>query len=229
MVIKNDLLIGAWGWSDSGCCAGYYPDDMPKDWQLCYYSNQHRAVLLPEDTWRSADENELAQWQEDTDPGFVFVPALGSGALDEVSQSQLPDWPAMKRLNQQIGCLLAIPSAAQLDQLQWLEPLQAGAALCVQLPEAIEADPQRRNRAVEQLCEAGVSVMWDTRTVSEPESCGDWLLAIADTHEPAQLRNLIESLGQWMSPDRHAILLFTGEQAPQAAEQARTVAELMGI
>jgi hypothetical protein len=71
--------------------------------------------------------------------------------------------------------------------------------------------------------------MWDTRTVSEPESCGDWLLAIADTHEPAQLRNLIESLGQWMSPDRHAILLFTGEQAPQAAEQARTVAELMGI
>ena len=229
MEIANDLLIGTWGWSGSGCCAGYYPDDMPEDWQLCYFSNQHRAVLLPEETWRSADDSELEQWLEDTDPGFVFVPAFGPDALDVVSQGQLPDWPAIKRLKQQTGCLLAMPSVMQLDQLQWLEPLQASTALCVQLPEAIEADPQLRDRVAEQLCQAGVSVLWDTRTASEPESCGDWLLAIAEAQEPAQLRNLIENLGQWMSPDRHAVLLFVGEQAPQAAEQARTLAELMGI
>lgn len=229
METVNDLLIGAWGWSDSGCCAGYYPDDMPEDWQLCYYSNLHRAVLLPEYSWHRAVDSELEQWLEDTDPGFVFVPAIGPDLLDKVSRGRLPDWPAMKRLKDQIGCLLAMPSTAQLDMLQWLEPLRATGPLCVQLPEAVEADPRLRNRLAKQLCEAGVSVVWDTRTVSQPEPCGDWLLAIADGQEPARLRSLIESLGQWMSSDRHAVLLFTGELAPQAAEHARTLAELMGV
>ncbi len=227
MEIVNDLLIGTWGWSDNGCCTGYYPDDMPRDWQLCYYSNLHRTVILPEDVWHHADDSDLEQWLEDTDPGFVFVPAIGPAELDEISNGRLPDWSAIETLKDRIGCLLAMPSAAQLDTLQWLEPLKTNIPLAVWLPETIEAD--LRDKAVKRLCQAGASVLWDTRTASQPEICGDWLLAIAEAQEPAKLRSLIERLGQWMSPDKHAVLVFTGQQAPQTAEQARTLAELMGI
>ncbi|MBE9516322.1 MAG: hypothetical protein IME93_05040 [Proteobacteria bacterium] len=234
MTTSNELLIGAWGWSGewsgSGGCSGYYSDEMPEDWQLCYYSNLHRAVLLPEEVWRKADADVVGQWLEDTDPEFVFVPAVGAVVLDEIAGGGSSDWPAMAQLQQQIGCLLAMPTARQLQQPQWLKPLRAGRALCIQLPETIAGDISSRSRALEQICQAGASVLWDTRTEPKPEACGDWLIAIADTQEASNQRTIIEQLGQWMSDDdRHAVLLFTGEQAPQAAEQARTLAELMGI
>lgn len=224
-----ELLIGTDGWSGSGSCAGYYPDDMPEDWQLCYFSNIHRTVLLPESQWQAADETDVEQWQEDTDPDFMFIPEMAEGALSHVLDSGRAAWPVLDSIGSQIACLLAAPSVSQLHQLQWLAPLLSLHSVCVQLPESLHPDSREYGGTVESICQAGASVAWDTRRAAEPETGGAFLVAVSDELDAAGQRQIIEKLSQWMAGDRRAALLFTGKRAPYAAEQARTLAELMMV
>ncbi len=221
-----ELLIGTDGWS--GNDSRYYPDDMPEDWRLCYFSNIHRCVLLPESDWLHAAAEEVEQWQEDTDSGFMFIPELGEAALSRVAESGIADWPALQLLQQQVPCLLARPRLTQL-QLQWLPPLLAFKPLCVQLPDECETGSQYYNSIVTRICDAGASVLWHAGRQQEPVSCGRFLVALAETGDAATQRGIIEAMSRWMRPDRQAALLFCGRRAPYAAEQARTLAELMMV
>lgn len=45
----ENLSIGAVNWTHAKWQGGYYPDDMPTEWQLDFYSNQFNSVLLPID------------------------------------------------------------------------------------------------------------------------------------------------------------------------------------
>ena len=64
-----DFLTGCYGWRDQSD----YPDDLPPDWQLCYYSNELRSVIIPASNWAHCDQQQLEQWLQDTDDGFRFV------------------------------------------------------------------------------------------------------------------------------------------------------------
>lgn len=225
----HELLIGTDGWSGNDSGAHYYPDDMPEDWQLCYFSNIHRCVLLPEADWPGAETAQVEQWQEDTDPEFMFIPVAGENILSRVAASGTADWPALQLLQEQVPCVLAKPSLSQLEQPQWLQPILADRPLCVQLPDACDAGSRLYNETVRLICDTGASVLWHTDYQPQPVSCGQFLVALAETEDAAQQRSIIDRLSQWMAPDRRAALLFTGSRAPYAAEQARTLAELMMV
>ena len=47
----ENLKIGTLGWQHSNWVGGFYPDDMPEEWQLDFFSNQYQALLVSEKTW----------------------------------------------------------------------------------------------------------------------------------------------------------------------------------
>lgn len=67
------VLLGAVGWLHPSWQTVFYPDDLPEDWLLAYYNIHFRSVFLPHAHWSRATDTELAQWVQDSQPGFRFV------------------------------------------------------------------------------------------------------------------------------------------------------------
>jgi len=66
-----EILVGAWGWKhNSWGNDQFYPDDLPADWRLSYYSNEFDMVVIPAEYWASADLEE--DWLDDVDDDFEF-------------------------------------------------------------------------------------------------------------------------------------------------------------
>ncbi|VAW71710.1 hypothetical protein MNBD_GAMMA10-1611 [hydrothermal vent metagenome] len=70
-LIVESIKLGACGWNHAHWQGGFYPDDLPLDWRLSYYSNEFSAVLLTEKQWR---ENflQLEALAFDVDEHFGF-------------------------------------------------------------------------------------------------------------------------------------------------------------
>lgn len=73
MVSGNLVLVGASGWRHPAWRGGFYPADLPDDWQLSYYSTQFQAVYLPAPLWRAAADATWSEWLDDTHEAFHFV------------------------------------------------------------------------------------------------------------------------------------------------------------
>ncbi len=67
------VYLGTVGWRQEAWQGGFYPEDLPEDWQLSFYNTQFRCVYLPADCWRNASDEEVASWLNDTQGGFRFV------------------------------------------------------------------------------------------------------------------------------------------------------------
>lgn len=50
--VFDNLTIGTLGWEHSEWQGGFYPDDLPEDWQLDYYANFSPLVVVPEAYWK---------------------------------------------------------------------------------------------------------------------------------------------------------------------------------
>jgi hypothetical protein len=60
-IMTEPLMIGTRGWNpDSG--SDFYPAELPDDWRFCYYSNNLRSVLVPQETWDAVQRADVAQW-----------------------------------------------------------------------------------------------------------------------------------------------------------------------
>ncbi len=65
-------IIGSWGWQHSEWENDvFYPDDLPQDWQLSYYSNEFDLAVVPASYW-SADGYGEDDWLDDVTDAFVF-------------------------------------------------------------------------------------------------------------------------------------------------------------
>ena len=82
----DNLQIGTYGWQYDSWVGGFYPEDIPTDWQLDYYSNAYRVLLVPEQawlTWTEEDYEEILDAVEG-DFGFYFE------VVDELDASKEP-------------------------------------------------------------------------------------------------------------------------------------------
>ena len=78
---QHELLIGTCGWQHAAWKGGFYPDDLPAEWQLTYYSNEFRVVLVPR-VYREACSDCAAQWLEDSGESMQFVCEVDVGVRD---------------------------------------------------------------------------------------------------------------------------------------------------
>ena len=82
----ENLKIGARGWRHPQWVGSYYPDDLPEEWQLTYYANDFRVVLIPVEYWESSIGYDLDEWLEAVGDDFRFYLECPSFENDEDMQ-----------------------------------------------------------------------------------------------------------------------------------------------
>ena len=106
-----EILVGAWGWKyQSWGQDQYYPDDLPADWRLSYYSNEFDMAVIPASYWASADLVE-EDWLDDVDDDFEFCLHW------PVKES---DQALLGKITAFIGAAGDQVSALLVDHQQWL-------------------------------------------------------------------------------------------------------------
>ncbi len=79
--MSDRLLLGFSGWPLRW--PDYFPEDLPEDWQLAYYSNDADALVLSADELHAIDTEDLEEWCDDLPEYFRFY--LKVDALADVS------------------------------------------------------------------------------------------------------------------------------------------------
>lgn len=229
--MSTAIYIGTRGWDDPRWAGRFYPEELPEDWRFCYFSNRLRSVIVPGDRWAGADAEALAQWRADSDSEFGLVlelpPALSRPETDSAQFEALIS-RATPLTTQVVGWLLA-PDPATTPNATWLsgvlDRLTSMAPVCLDL-----AGPWR-DPAIERVRAAGkAGRCWRPATEATPAADGELLICLAAAEgAPRAQRRLLEDINKWQGDRRAAGLYFEGPNAPTLAEQARVLAELMGV
>jgi hypothetical protein len=119
-----NLQLAAVGWDHDRWEIEFYPDDLPVQWRLAYYSNEFRAVLVPPSYWQVQTISEMAQWYEDVPPRFRFY------LQPSLTLSASPDWyrvvQSLGFLREKLaGFILDMPkrqAESQINQLRQCYP-----------------------------------------------------------------------------------------------------------
>jgi uncharacterized protein YecE (DUF72 family) len=230
--MREPLMIGTRGWNHvSG--GDFYPPELPDDWRFCFYSNNLRSVLVPLETWDIARRADVAQWLEDSDPVFRFVlelpMTLGLPLTHGKREQQLAQFletiePIAART---VGLLWRIQSG--IDVLpDWFEHflnrLADIAPVCVDLPDGAWQTPM----VYAALERQSAGLAWHCARDAAPHPGGRLMIAYAPAAPAREVRHWIERLAQWQRADALAGLFFDAG-ATRAAQEARLIAELMGV
>jgi uncharacterized protein YecE (DUF72 family) len=233
--MSESLLIGARGWEHEAWLDNFYPAALPEDWRFSYYCKMLRAVLVPQALWANASRETVAQLVEDSDPAFRFVlelPRALSQPLDTLQAEQAANSfleNAEPVLTRTAGLLLRIAPDTDVD-LDWLEHLlnrlSRVAPLCVDLPE----NEWRDEAALAVLARQGAGLAWHAAHEPAVQAGGRLMVALVPAASPRELRGWIEKLAHWQTPGAQAALIFDAPAtAAKAAQEARIIADLMGV
>jgi uncharacterized protein YecE (DUF72 family) len=233
--MTEPIMIGTRGWEHAPWLGDFYPAELPADWRFCYYSNNLRSVLVPQEVWPGADRAQVAQWAADSDPAFRFVielpAALGALLAPALRERELEQFretiePVTARL---AGLLLRIAAGTRVHP-DGFEPLLKRLAdiapLCVDLPDG----PWRAPAQLAALARQGAGLAWNCQSEPAPHPGGGMMVALAPPAGAHEVHHYIEQLAQWQQHDARAGLFFVDpERAARAAQEARLIAELMGV
>jgi len=86
---KDRIEAGSLGWTHPSWDNDYYPEDLPEDWRLDYYSHHFQVILMQTSEWLQASEDDAAQWLVDVKDSFVFFLAIEPQALSVAAIKQL--------------------------------------------------------------------------------------------------------------------------------------------
>ncbi len=115
--MRNYLIFsGANGWADEALGKGFYPEDLPVEWQLPFYNTQFRCVYLPFPVWHNAPDELVALWLKECSKDFCFV--LGAPTAGELQEdARLCRFGERARLESQVDLLWLTPQASNLREL----------------------------------------------------------------------------------------------------------------
>lgn len=82
IIMPTSIDVVPQGWSALANADSFYPDDLPREWQLTFFANVFPAVLVPGFLWQQRPESELAAWHADVHAGFRFYLELTSSTDD---------------------------------------------------------------------------------------------------------------------------------------------------
>jgi len=147
--MNKTIFVGSRGVSHSAWCEGFYPDDLPLEWRLSYYSNEFSALLLLQDDIDSLSSEEVIEWLEDLDDGFSLLYELEFDSFSALSSLPVE---LVRRL-QGVVCTV---TTAQLERLlEQTVSLPAEMLLYLRCVEGAASAEQ-----VEQLTARGWQLCW---------------------------------------------------------------------
>lgn len=216
--MADEILIGTEGWRHAAWRGGFYPEELPADWEFCYYSNRLRAVWLPPEA-AEADAAEIGEWLRDSDPAFRFV--LSVAAERAVNDAWRAAFDARVAALQPrlAGIVLSdFTSLVPAEAMRVIAALRALAPVCVDASSAALGD---------------IASVWDVDAEPTPPWHGasqptGLCLARMTGGNPRAIRTALEQLAA--VPSTTAGLFFRpSAAAADRAESARTLAELLGV
>jgi len=77
------ILIGACGWQHEQWQGQFYPDDLPLDWRLPYYTNEFETLLVPYEMWSESELEEIESWLDDIPEIFDLFFEVDLGLCNE--------------------------------------------------------------------------------------------------------------------------------------------------
>lgn len=229
--VSTELLVGTCGWQYAQWEGSFYPEDLPRDWQLGYYSNELNTVLVPEASLLRATGLELQSWHEDVGDEFRFFIELAH--LQEWRRCMAQITPILDNV---AGFALRLLEPVTPMLLECLAALAQIAPVCVAEPLARELAEWDEAGAVPSL---GRLVTLDPQLLPHsdtadkrevPPVVGTSLFLIEpQTHAgPKQIRSWLEVCHESVGEDAIAAMLFTGAPPNIAvAKQALQLQELM--
>ena len=94
--MQYPLRIGTRGWSYQTWEGTFYDADLPPEWQLSWYANHLRSVLIPADGFHQMSPDRVRCWVEDTDPEFRFIATIDPVQFPpDCCEAMLPDLEAL--------------------------------------------------------------------------------------------------------------------------------------
>lgn len=215
-----ELFVAARSWAHPSWLGSYYPDDLPDDWQLSFYSNEFRAIVIPASEWIGTDPVEIERWIDDTHEEFIFFLEV---------EDPLTDWHDVNErtscLGNQLGGFLLRPREADAD-LSILAASLASATRLAPVSLILPGQLELSQAGKDLLNEYKVECCW---TVGEGEP--DWtssqidsVLAVArvignKTFTAREWREIIETCIQYGAIQHNnetcRLLLIIDNENPQ--------------
>lgn len=226
--MTEELMVGTIGWDHDDWVGGFYPDDLPDDWRFAYYSNDYRAVLATADHLRPENIAQNIEWIEDCDDVFRFIIEIPQSIVADSRSESLQNFiNELAPLASRIGGFLFSTGDDGEDGVRLLkskvELLQPLGPLCMDLTGGSEIPAS----LLDVIQEYNIGLCWHPDRHDAPRPGGALLLALSSEDDAKGQRQLIESLEQWMQQSNGLAGLFL--ESPDAANQARIVAEMLGI
>jgi hypothetical protein len=218
-----DLQIGALGWAHKGWTDEFYPDTLPVEWRLTYYSNEFRCVLVPAAYWTDKANTSVEQWREDVHEGFTFF-------LEAAPAGPTPDELRLlaERLSGQLGGVVlrmdpaALPPHRELAQ----NLLRLRDIASVHVDFRGELSPAYG----ETIARAGAGLCWRAVGTENRNGCTVGLLTAADALGDLRgLRVKIERFIAQAGVQQDLVLFFEGEPPRvRAMRDSAVIAGLLG-
>jgi len=210
----TDIIVAARGWSHPAWGETFYPVDLPEDWQLAYYSNEFRAVVVPAAEFVSVDPLEVERWVEDVAEGFEFYLEVTDLFIDWTKFAQ-----AAKLLGVHLKGILLRPLTVDEDLAMIAPSLDAATALapvCVLLSDSMTIS----NNGRDLLIQHGVELCWDTHEGKPGWRGGGFVVARVtgnNHYTPKEWRETIEACLRCdnESSDRRKVLLMVEHESPE--------------
>ena len=217
----SEFLVAARGWQHPQWCGNFYPDDLPEDWRLAYYSNEFRAVVVPAARVAVLTADEAERWAEDVHEEFRFYLEV-AGDEDAATLAE-----RLGPLNHHLGGILLCLSETDNLSESLLRAVGELAPVCIALPAG------REIFAAEQklLGQLGIGVVWPLAE-GEPVWQDDAPLVVARTEAgartPRQWREVVETCLRFATGKQTLLLEIAGE-APdiEAMRTVSIIAELL--
>ena len=233
--MTESLMIGTRGWDHAAWAGGFYPPELPDDWRFCFYSNNLRSVLVSRDVWPAVRRDDVAHWVADSDPAFRFVLELpetlsvphAHARRDRELEAFLDSIEPIGARTAGLVLRIAAESPVFPDWFEHLlNRLAAIGPVCADLPPG----SWRNEATLAMLDRQGAGLVWHCARDQAPRPGGRLMVALATPAAARDVRQWIERLAQWQHGQGVAGLFFdVPEGAARAAQEARLIAELMGV
>jgi len=203
------VLIGAHGWLHKAWKEEFYPDDLPREWQLGFYANEFPVVILPASYWYLGKE-AVKEWLEETDelPQFICEwPANLNDRSEADHIIEMLDILAPRIL----GIVFMIDGNVDEMAQSYFEILSAKFLVTVdiingnrdKILESLDAIASGKEVG---LCWHGEEALVDNLALGKLA-----LIRINDQElPPKELRRVLESCTAASKPDRSVALIFDG-------------------
>ncbi|MDQ7014826.1 MAG: hypothetical protein Q9N68_00420 [Gammaproteobacteria bacterium] len=134
--MNKTMCVGSRGVNHPAWNESFYPEDLPEEWRLSYYSNEFRSLLLLHDDIKSLPDDELIEWLEELDADFALLYGVEFDSFFELSL--LPS--LLKQRLQALVCDLTVLQLALL--LKGVVPLPENTPLYLRCLQGVPNDEQ---------------------------------------------------------------------------------------